>query len=30
MVDFIVADEARRNAESYRNVITESPLLEEE
>ena len=29
MVDFITAEEIRRNAESCRNVIAESPLLEE-
>ena len=30
MINFITADEARRNAESCRNVVAESPLLEEE
>ena len=30
MVNFIMANEARRNAESCRNVIAENPLLEEE
>ena len=30
MVDFIMADEARRNAESCRNVVAKDPLLEEE
>ena len=29
MVDFITAEEARRNAESCRNVIAENSLLEE-
>ena len=28
MVDFIMADEARRNAESCRNVIAKSPLVD--
>lgn len=29
MNNFIAAEEARRNAESCRNVVAESPLLEE-
>ena len=30
MINFITAEEARRNAEMCRNVIAESPILEEE
>ena len=30
MVNFIMADEARRNAESCRNVVAKNSLLEEE
>ena len=29
MIDFIMAEEARRNAETCRNVITKNSLLEE-
>lgn len=29
MVNFIMADEARRNAESCRNVVAKNSLLEE-
>ena len=30
MVDFITAEEARRNAETCRNVVAKNSLLEEE
>ena len=30
MINFITAEEARRNAESCRNVIAKNSLLEEE
>ena len=30
MVDFIMTDEARRNAELCRNVVAKNSLLEEE
>ena len=30
MVNFIMANEARRNAESCRNVVAKNSLLEEE
>ena len=30
MIDFIMAEKARRNAESGRNVVAENSLLEEE
>lgn len=29
MINFVTAEEARRNAEMCRNVVAESPLLEE-